>query len=234
MSEKVSDDVRWLMREVVVNGTGRKADTAFYPVGGKTGTAEKARGRGGYDKNEKLASFIASFPIHDPKYVLLVMVDEPKGRKDTYGYATGGWVAAPAVKAIIERSGPALGPGADWSRTPSAPDGDLVHQEAPEGKAMSAAAEIIAGASSMNARQYSGLTADSRKVVRGGLFAALKGVEADGRSYADQAVLAGAAAILTDMRPLDHAWGDNVHVIQHQDPRATLATMAAAYYGVQA
>ncbi len=109
VSEKVSDDVRWLMRQVVVNGTGRKADTAFYPVGGKTGTAEKARRRGGYDKNEKLASFIASFPIHDPKYVLLVMVDEPKGRKDTYGYATGGWVAAPAVKAIIERSGPALG-----------------------------------------------------------------------------------------------------------------------------
>jgi len=109
VSEKVSDDVRWLMRQVVVNGTGRKADTAFYPVGGKTGTAEKARGRGGYDKNQKLASFIASFPIHDPKYVLLVMVDEPKGRKDTYGYATGGWVAAPAVKAIIERSGPALG-----------------------------------------------------------------------------------------------------------------------------
>ncbi len=106
---------------------------------------------------------------------------------------------------------------------------------------MSAAAEIIAdisgaaqmGASLLNVRQYSGLTADSRKVVRGGLFAALKGAEADGRSYADQAVQAGAAAILTDLRPLDHAWGDNVQVIQHQDPRATLATMAAAYYGVR-
>lgn len=109
VSKKVSDEVRWLMRQVVVNGTGRNAETAYYPVGGKTGTAEKARGRGGYDKNDKLASFIAAFPIHDPKYVLLVMVDEPKGRKDTYGYATGGWVAAPAVKAIIERSGPALG-----------------------------------------------------------------------------------------------------------------------------
>lgn len=109
VSEKVSDEVRWLMRQVVVNGTGRKAEAAYYPVGGKTGTAEKARGRRGYDKNQKLASFIAAFPIHDPKYVLLVMVDEPKGRKDTFGYATGGWVAAPAVKAIIERSGPALG-----------------------------------------------------------------------------------------------------------------------------
>ena len=106
---------------------------------------------------------------------------------------------------------------------------------------MSAAVEIIAGvpggpeiaALLFNVRKYSGLTADSRKVVRGGLFAALKGAEADGRSYADQAVLAGAAAILTDMRPIDHAWGNNVHVIQHEDPRATLAIMAAAYYGVR-
>jgi cell division protein FtsI (penicillin-binding protein 3) len=109
VSKKVSDRVRWLMRQVVVNGTGRNADTNPYPVGGKTGTAEKARGRRGYDKHAKLASFISAFPIHDPKYVLLVMVDEPKPRKDTFGYATGGWVAAPAVKAIVERSGPVLG-----------------------------------------------------------------------------------------------------------------------------
>lgn len=109
VSEKVSRQVRRLMRQVVVNGTGRNADVAAYPVGGKTGTAEKARGRRGYDRNAKLASFIAAFPIQDPRYVLLVMIDEPKGRKDTFGYATGGWVAAPAVKAIIERAAPVLG-----------------------------------------------------------------------------------------------------------------------------
>ncbi|MEQ9125603.1 MAG: penicillin-binding protein 2, partial [Alphaproteobacteria bacterium] len=57
----------------------------------------------------RLASFIAAFPIQHPKYVLLVMVDEPKPRKDTYGYATGGWVAAPAVKRIVERAAPLLG-----------------------------------------------------------------------------------------------------------------------------
>ncbi len=109
VSEKVSDKMRWLMRQVVVNGTGGNAETKPYPVGGKTGTAEKARGRRGYDKNAKLASFIAAFPIDDPQYVLLVMIDEPKPRKDTYGYATGGWVAAPAVKRIIERAAPVVG-----------------------------------------------------------------------------------------------------------------------------
>lgn len=109
ISKQVSDQVRRLMRQVVVNGTGRNADVAEYPVGGKTGTAEKARGRRGYDRDAKLASFVAAFPIQDPRYLLLVMVDEPKGRKDTFGYATGGWVAAPAVKAIIERAAPMLG-----------------------------------------------------------------------------------------------------------------------------
>ncbi len=103
---------------------------------------------------------------------------------------------------------------------------------------MTVAAEIIAdlrqpGALTADVRQYAGLTADSRKVVRGGLFAAFQGAEIDGRRFADQAILAGAAAILTDMRPLDHGWGDNVHVIQLEDPRAALASMAAAYYGVR-
>ncbi len=109
VSAKVSASIRWLMRQIVINGTGRNADTALYPVGGKTGTAEKAMGRRGYDKNAKLASFISVFPINDPKYVLLVMIDEPKPRADTFGYATGGWVAAPAVKAIIERAAPIIG-----------------------------------------------------------------------------------------------------------------------------
>jgi cell division protein FtsI (penicillin-binding protein 3) len=47
--------------------------------------------------------------VHDPRYVLAVMVDEPKGQKKSYGYATGGWVAAPAVKRIVEQAAPLLG-----------------------------------------------------------------------------------------------------------------------------
>lgn len=101
--------MRKLMRLVVLDGTGRNADAVGYMVGGKTGTAEKAGGGRGYARKSLLSSFVASFPVHDPKYVVLVMVDEPKGQKFSHGYATGGWVAAPAVKRIVERAAPLLG-----------------------------------------------------------------------------------------------------------------------------
>lgn len=78
-------------------------------VGGKTGTTEKIRPDGGYYKDRNIASFAATFPVHDPRYVLVVMVDEPKGQKHSGGYATGGWVAAPAARHIIENAAPLLG-----------------------------------------------------------------------------------------------------------------------------
>ena len=59
--------------------------------------------------SRNIASFAATFPVHDPRYVLVVMVDEPKGQKHSGGYATGGWVAAPAARHIIENAAPLLG-----------------------------------------------------------------------------------------------------------------------------
>lgn len=109
ISERTSHDMRRLMRLVVQDGTGSKADAEGYIVGGKTGTAEKAGGRGGYKRKALLSSFVAAFPMYDPRFVVLVMVDEPKGQKESHGYATGGWVAAPAVSRIIARSAPLLG-----------------------------------------------------------------------------------------------------------------------------
>ena len=100
--------LRGLMRLVVEDGTGRNADAQGYLVGGKTGTAEKVGGSGGYARKALLSSFIAAFPLHQPRFVVLIMVDEPKGQKHSHGYATGGWVAAPAVKRIIERAAPLL------------------------------------------------------------------------------------------------------------------------------
>ena len=76
-------------------------------VGGKTGTAEKASGRG-YRKKSLISSFVAAFPIHQPRYVVFAMIDEAQGIARTYGNATGGWVAAPAVKRVIERIAPIL------------------------------------------------------------------------------------------------------------------------------
>ncbi len=107
-SSTTSLQLRGLMRLVVRNGTGRNADVPGYMVGGKTGTADK-QGSGGYERNKRIASFVGAFPINDPRYVVLVLVDEPKGIEETFNYATGGWVAAPAVGRIIASMGPLLG-----------------------------------------------------------------------------------------------------------------------------
>ncbi len=108
ISERTSQQMRTLMRQIVTEGTGRNADTVAYPVGGKTGTAEKVGNRG-YKKKSLVSSFVGAFPMDDPKFVILVMLDEPQGIKETYGYATGGWVAAPSVRAIVSQAGPLLG-----------------------------------------------------------------------------------------------------------------------------
>jgi cell division protein FtsI (penicillin-binding protein 3) len=104
-----SDTLRRLMRLAVTDGTGKGADVPGYFVGGKTGTAQKVGPRGGYLANARIASFTGIFPSHDPRYVVYVMVDEPKPRRDTAGYATGGWVAAPAAQEVIGQIGPLLG-----------------------------------------------------------------------------------------------------------------------------
>lgn len=106
---ETSDTLRRLMRLAVTDGTGKGADVPGYFVGGKTGTAQKVGPRGGYLMNARISSFTGIFPSHDPRYVVYVMVDEPKGRRDTAGYATGGWVAAPAAQAVIGQVGPLLG-----------------------------------------------------------------------------------------------------------------------------
>lgn len=108
VSPEVSQNMRQLMRQVVEQGTGKKADADGYAVGGKTGTAEKA-GKGGYQRKALLSSFVGAFPIDDPRYVVLAMIDEPKGNKQTYGFATGGWTAAPVVSRVVTRIAPMLG-----------------------------------------------------------------------------------------------------------------------------
>ncbi len=109
MSQTTSAQMRWLTRLVVEQGTGRKADAPGYLVGGKTGTADKLKPSGGYDDDARIASFLAGFPMDDPRYVIFVMVDEPHPTEATHGYATGGWVAAPVVGRVVEGIAPLLG-----------------------------------------------------------------------------------------------------------------------------
>ncbi|MDV7340041.1 penicillin-binding protein 2 [Terasakiella sp. A23] len=108
ISEATSAQMRKLMRLVVLQGSGKKANSEFYRVGGKTGTADKQQ-NGRYNRRARISSFAGVFPIEAPKYAILAMVDEPVGNKKTFGYATAGWVAAPIAKKVIDRIGPMLG-----------------------------------------------------------------------------------------------------------------------------
>jgi cell division protein FtsI (penicillin-binding protein 3) len=108
ISAKTSEQMRKLMRLVVEHGTGTMAAAPGYVVGGKTGTADKVSGRH-YAERKLLSSFVGVFPINDPKYLILTMVDEPHPNKQSHGYATAGWTVAPATSRIIERIAPLLG-----------------------------------------------------------------------------------------------------------------------------
>jgi len=107
--------MRQLLRMIVSDGTGRKADAPGFRVGGKTGSAEKPSG-GGYSKSSLVSTFAAAFPMDDPKYVVIAMLDEPKGIAETGGQRTAGWTAAPVVKRLVPRIGPMLGVVPDESR----------------------------------------------------------------------------------------------------------------------
>ena len=118
LSEKTSDTMRKLMRLIVTDGSGKGADVAGYFVGGKTGTAEKSTARGGYQKDKRIAAFVGAFPMNQPRYAIYVMVDEPKPNAQSHGYATAGWVAAPAAGAVIRRVAPILGMVPETDRIP--------------------------------------------------------------------------------------------------------------------
>ncbi len=108
VSPQTAHRMRQLMRLVVSEGTGGKAEVPGYSVGGKTGTAEKIV-NGKYDRGKKISSFLGFFPMSAPRYAVFVMVDEPRGTKKSFGYATGGWVAAPAVGKIVQSMAAVLG-----------------------------------------------------------------------------------------------------------------------------
>ena len=105
---ETSEKLRYLFRLNATEGTAGKADVIGYRVGGKTGTAEKIIG-GHYSKTKNLASFIGAFPMEDPRYLLLVMLDEPQATPETFGFDTAGWNAVPTAAKIIARIAPMLG-----------------------------------------------------------------------------------------------------------------------------
>ena len=104
-SKKTSKIMRSIMRLVVSNknGTAKQAEASGYLVGGKTGTAEKTNPAGGYFKKQNIVTLTSAFPMNKPRFIITVMIDNPKGSK-----RTAGWVAAPVVNKIVTRIAPIL------------------------------------------------------------------------------------------------------------------------------
>lgn len=105
---ETSEKMRYLMRLNVEKGTATRADVKGYYVGGKTGTSDKVIG-GRYSKTKVLTSFTAVLPADQPRYLLLIMLDEPQATADTHGFTTSGWNAVPVGGAVIARIAPLLG-----------------------------------------------------------------------------------------------------------------------------
>lgn len=98
-----------MLRQVVTRGTARQANVEGYEVAGKTGTADKPRASGGYYKNKVIATFASVFPASDPKYVLIVALDEPSVETAAGESRTAGYTAVPVAAEVIRRIAPLLG-----------------------------------------------------------------------------------------------------------------------------
>ena len=105
---ETSAAMRYLMRLNAEKGTATRADVKGYYVGGKTGTAEKVI-NGRYAKNRLMTDFMAVLPADEPRYLILIMLDEPKPIAETHGFATSGWNAVPVAAKVIARTAPLLG-----------------------------------------------------------------------------------------------------------------------------
>ena len=109
MSEEVAAESREMLRQVVTRGTASFIDLPTYHVAGKTGTADKPRPQGGYYDDKVIATFAGLFPFEDPRYALVVSLDEPVETSGNEPRRTAGWTAAPIVGRLVPRVGPMLG-----------------------------------------------------------------------------------------------------------------------------
>jgi cell division protein FtsI (penicillin-binding protein 3) len=109
ISKVVSKQALSMLRSVVTDGTATMAEVPGYPVAGKTGTADKPSPTGRYYDDKVITNFAALFPAGDPKYVLVVTMDEPEDTTGEEARRTAGWTAVPVAAEIITRIAPLLG-----------------------------------------------------------------------------------------------------------------------------
>jgi cell division protein FtsI (penicillin-binding protein 3) len=109
VNERVAAESIRMLRKVVTEGTASFGEVPGYFVAGKTGTADKPKPTGGYYEDKVINTFASVFPAHDPKYVLVVTLDEPVETSGDEPRRTAGWTAVPVAAEIIERVAPLLG-----------------------------------------------------------------------------------------------------------------------------
>jgi cell division protein FtsI (penicillin-binding protein 3) len=109
ISERTSRQMRDMLRQTVARGTASFADIEGYEVGGKTGTADKPLPTGGYARDRVIATFASVFPSSDPRYILVIGLDEPVNREHAQPLRTAGWTAVPVAGEAIRRLTPVLG-----------------------------------------------------------------------------------------------------------------------------
>ncbi len=107
LKPETSRDMRYLLRLNAEKGTATHSNVEGYYIGGKTGTAEKVV-NGRYSKHKLLTDFVAVLPADKPRFLLLIMLDEPQPTPDTHGFATAGWNAGPTAAKVIARIAPLL------------------------------------------------------------------------------------------------------------------------------
>ncbi|MFO6462763.1 peptidoglycan D,D-transpeptidase FtsI family protein [Jannaschia sp. KMU-145] len=114
VSTRVSAEARHMLRQVVMRGTASMGEVPGYQVGGKTGTADKPKHTGGYWDDKVITTFASVFPAQDPKFVLVVTLDEPEIDAAGERRRTAGWTAVPVASEITARVGPLLGMRPDF------------------------------------------------------------------------------------------------------------------------
>ena len=119
MQQSTSDIMRKLMRLVVTDGYGKKAEVPGYyrRRQDRHGGEGRQTARAAIKEHANVAAFISVFPMNAPRYAVYMMLDEPHGNKSTYGFSTAGWVAAPAAGRVIARIGADAGAAAGHRRT---------------------------------------------------------------------------------------------------------------------
>lgn len=115
ISPQASDEIRYLMRLNALEGSGSQMNKAAlgYRVGGKTGTAEKVVD-GRYSSSKVTNFFGSAFPLDNPRYAMIIMVDEPKAENAQQG-TTAGWNAGTVTGRIVQRVAPMLGVAPDFA-----------------------------------------------------------------------------------------------------------------------